>query len=45
MKKRMKKIEQDIEFSRRTLEALKRSEKGKFKKMSFDDFLEEIKKW
>ena len=45
MKKRVKRNKQDIEFSRRTRDAWKRYEQGKFKKMSFDEFLEEIKKW
>ena len=39
-----KKLE-DMKFARRTEEALKRYEKGEFKSMSFEDFLEEAKKW
>ena len=40
-----KNIEEDLEFARRTEEAWKRYEKGEFKTMEFDDFLEEIEKW
>ena len=40
-----KNLKQDLEFARRTEEALKRYEKGEFKVMKFDDFLAEIKKW
>ena len=39
------KLKEDLEFARRTEEAYKRYEKGGFKKMDFDDFLKEIKKW
>ena len=35
----------DLAFARRTEEALKRYEKGEFKKMSFDDFIADIKQW
>jgi AbrB family looped-hinge helix DNA binding protein len=35
----------DLEFARRTEEAYKRLESGKGKKMDFDDFMEELKKW
>ncbi len=38
-------IEEDLEFARRTEEAWQRYEKGKFKKMEFNDFIEEMKKW
>ena len=40
-----KNIEEDLIFAKRTEEALKRYEKGEFKEMSFDDFIEEAKKW
>ncbi len=40
-----KNIEEDLEFARRTEEAWKEYEQGKFKKMTFDEFLEEAKKW
>ena len=38
-------IVDDIRFAERTEEALERYEKGKFKKMSGDEFLEELDKW
>lgn len=38
-------FEEDIEFARRTEEALKRIEEGKGIKMEFDAFVEEMKKW
>ncbi|MBI5072822.1 AbrB/MazE/SpoVT family DNA-binding domain-containing protein [Candidatus Woesearchaeota archaeon] len=40
-----KNFEEDIEFARRTEEALKRIEEGKGIKMEFDAFIEEMKKW
>lgn len=40
-----KQLEEDLEFARRTEEALKRYDKGKFKEMDYDDFLDEVKKW
>jgi len=40
-----KNIKEDLEFARRTEEALKRYEKGEFKRMNFDDFMKEAKKW
>ena len=36
---------EDIEFAKRTDEALKRIESGKGTKLEFDEFLEEMKKW
>jgi AbrB family looped-hinge helix DNA binding protein len=38
-------FKEDLEFARRTEEAYKRHEKGEFKRMSAEKFLEEIKKW
>jgi AbrB family looped-hinge helix DNA binding protein len=38
-------LEEDLEFAKRTEEALKRIEKGKGIKMDFDDFVKTIKKW
>ena len=38
-------IEEDLRFAERTEEALKRYEKGSFKRMSGDEFLEELEKW
>jgi AbrB family looped-hinge helix DNA binding protein len=38
-------IVDDIRFAERTEEALERYEKGKLKKMSGDEFLEELDKW
>jgi AbrB family looped-hinge helix DNA binding protein len=40
-----KELKEDLEFARRTEEALKRIEKGKGIKMDFDEFIEEMKKW
>jgi len=40
-----KQLQEDLEFARRTEEALKRYEEGKFIKMDANDFLKEIKKW
>ncbi len=38
-------FQEDLEFARRTEEALKRIEAGEGIKMNFDDFIEEMKKW
>lgn len=40
-----KQFKEDIEFARRTEEAYKRHERGNFKKMSAEKFLEELEKW
>lgn len=40
-----KNLEEDLEFARRTEEAWKSYEKGEFKRMDFDDFIEEMKTW
>ena len=40
-----KKLKEDLEFAKRTEEALKRIEKGKGIRMDFDEFIEEMKKW
>ena len=40
-----KQLEEDLEFARRTEEAWKSFERGKFNSMDFDDFIKEIKKW
>ncbi|MBI2671739.1 AbrB/MazE/SpoVT family DNA-binding domain-containing protein [Candidatus Woesearchaeota archaeon] len=40
-----KNLKEDLEFARRTEEALKRIEEGKGIKMNFDEFIEEMKKW
>ena len=40
-----KNLKDDLIFAKRTEEALKKYEKGKFLKMDFDDFLKEAKKW
>ena len=39
------KFSEDLEFARRTEEAYKRHEKGEFKTLSADKFLEELSKW
>ena len=38
-------LKEDLEFARRTEEALKRYEKGEFISLPADKFLEEMKKW
>ena len=40
-----KTFKEDLEFARRTEEAYKRHEKGDFKRMSADKFLEELETW
>lgn len=40
-----KNLEQDLEFAKKTNQALEEISKGKSKEMSFDDFIEEIEKW
>ena len=40
-----KQLKEDLEFARRTEEALKRYESGQFKSMDFDDFISKMKKW
>lgn len=40
-----KQLQEDLEFARRTEEALKRCEKGQFKSMAFDEFILKMKKW
>ena len=40
-----KNLKEDLEFAKKTEEAWKRYEKGEFKTMDFDDFIEEMKKW
>lgn len=39
------KFKEDLEFAKRTEEAYKRHERGEFKRLEFDDFLKEMKKW
>lgn len=39
------KFKEDLEFARRTEEAYKRHERGDFKSMPSDKFLEELEKW
>lgn len=38
-------LEEDLEFARRTRNARTRYEKGKFKSLGFDEFIEAMKKW
>jgi len=40
-----KNLADDLEFARRTEEAWKEYDKGKFISMDFDDFIKEMKKW
>ena len=39
------KFKEDLEFARRTEEAYKRHEKGEFRRLTADKFLEELEKW
>ncbi len=39
------KLEEDLEFARRTEEAYKRHERGEFIQMDFDEFIKEMEKW
>jgi len=38
-------FKEDLEFAKRTEDAYKRHERGEFKSMSADKFLEELNKW
>ena len=38
-------LEEDLIFAKRTEEAFKRYQKGKFIEMDFDEFIEEARKW
>ena len=40
-----KQLNEDIEFAKRTEEALKRYEKGNFKSLDSKDFLKELETW
>jgi len=40
-----KNLEEDLEFAKRTEDALKRYERGEFKSMDSKDFLKEIERW
>ncbi|KYC51508.1 MAG: hypothetical protein AMQ74_01126 [Candidatus Methanofastidiosum methylothiophilum] len=40
-----KNLEEDLIFAKRTEEALKKYEKGKFIEMDFEEFMEEAKTW
>lgn len=40
-----KNLKEDLEFAKRTEEAWKRYEKGKFTSSNVQDFLKELKKW
>jgi AbrB family looped-hinge helix DNA binding protein len=40
-----KQMAEDLEFARRTEEAYKRIEAGQGRRMDFDNFIEEMKKW
>lgn len=40
-----KQLAGDIAFAKKTEDALKRYEQGRFKKMSGDEFLKELEKW
>ena len=40
-----KRLQEDLEFARRTEEAWKRYDRGEFKSMELKDFLKEAKKW
>jgi AbrB family looped-hinge helix DNA binding protein len=38
-------LKEDLEFAKRTEESWKRYERGEFKEMEFDDFINEMKNW
>lgn len=38
-------LKEDLEFAKKTEEAWKAYDRGEFKTMEFDDFIEEMKKW
>ena len=40
-----KNLAEDLEFAKKTEEALKRIEKSKGTRMEFDEFIKEMKKW
>ncbi len=40
-----KSLKEDINFAKRTEEALRRFDKGELKEMKKDDFLKELEKW
>ena len=40
-----KRLKEDLEFAKRTEEAYNKYEKGEFKEIEFDDFINEMKKW
>lgn len=40
-----KNLKEDLEFAKRTEEAMQRIEQGKGIKKDFDDFIKEMKKW
>ena len=40
-----KKFEEDLEFAKRTEEALKKIDSGKGIRMDFDSFIKEMEKW
>jgi len=41
----IKGLEEDLIFAKRTEEAFRRYQKGKFIEMDFDEFIEEARKW
>lgn len=45
LNKKFEKLKEDLEFSRRIRNAWEEYDRGEFKEMSFDGFIEEIKKW
>ena len=42
---KIKNCKEDLEFAKRTEDALERIEQGQGTEMDFDEFLEEIEKW
>jgi AbrB family looped-hinge helix DNA binding protein len=40
-----KNIEEDLEFARRTEEAWKDIDEGKYEEYTFDEFIDKLKKW
>jgi hypothetical protein len=45
LNEKFEKLKEDIEFSRRIRDSWERYDKGNFKNLSKEDFLEELEKW
>ena len=45
LNEKFEKLQEDLEFARRTEEAYKRIEAGEGIRMDFDDFIKEMERW